>query len=132
LKADNSLSTLPPVDIRGGAVKTIQADLLQGTLDLLVLKTVQAGPRHGWDIAQQIQQSSQEVLRVGQGSLYPALHRLEHRGWIASVWGTSENNRRARFYKLTGAGRKQLATETKAWERFSGAVALILKTSSSG
>ena len=109
-------------------MKTIQTDLLQGTLDLLVLKTLQMGPTHGWDIAQRIQQISQEVLRVGQGSLYPALYRLEDRGWIDSSWGASENNRRAKFYRLTVAGRKQLAAETAIWERFTGAVALILKT----
>jgi PadR family transcriptional regulator PadR len=107
----------------------VAADLLQGTLDLLVLKTLQAGPRHGWDIAQRIQQVSQEVLRVGQGSLYPALHRLEDRGWISASWGASENNRRARFYKLTRAGQKQLAAETEGWERFRHAVALILGAS---
>lgn len=110
-------------------MKTTPADLLQGTLDLLVLKTLQGGPRHGWDIAQRIQQISQDVLRIGQGSLYPALHRLEDRGWIASEWGSSENNRRAKFYSLTAVGRKQLAAETEGWERFSGAVALILKMS---
>jgi PadR family transcriptional regulator, regulatory protein PadR len=104
-------------------------DLLQGTLDLLVLKTLQTGPTHGWDIAQRIQQLSCEVLRVGQGSLYPALHRLEDRGWIAAEWGASDNNRRAKFYKLTAAGRKQLAAETAEWERFTGAVALILRPS---
>jgi transcriptional regulator len=104
-------------------------DLLQGTLDLLVLKTLQAGPTHGWDIAQRIQQVSQDALRVGQGSLYPALHRLEDRGWIASEWGTSDNNRRAKFYELTPAGRKRLAEETKVWERFTAAVDLILKPS---
>ena len=103
-------------------------DLLQGTLDLLVLKTLQSGPTHGWDIAQRIQQLSQDVLRVGQGSLYPALHRLEAKGWIRADWGSSENNRRAKFYKLTVTGRKQLAKETEAWERFTGAVELILKT----
>jgi PadR family transcriptional regulator PadR len=108
---------------------TIQADLLQGTLDLLVLKTLHGGATHGWDIAQRIQQISQDVLRVGQGSLYPALHRLEERGWISAEWGTSENNRRAKFYTLTAAGRKQLAAETEGWKRFSGAVGLILKTS---
>ncbi len=106
----------------------IQTDLLQGTLDLLVLKTLQAGPTHGWDIAQRIQQVSREALRVGQGSLYPALHRLEDRGWIAAEWGASENNRRAKFYKLTATGRKRLAEETEAWERFTAAVALILET----
>ncbi|HVF91227.1 MAG TPA: PadR family transcriptional regulator [Blastocatellia bacterium] len=103
-------------------------DLLQGTLDLLVLKTLQTGPTHGWDIAQRIQQVSQDILRIGQGSLYPALYRLEAQGWIKSEWDTSENNRRAKFYKLTAAGRRQLAAETEAWERFSGAVAMILKT----
>ena len=106
----------------------IQTELLQGTLDLLVLKTLQAGPAHGWDIAHRIQQVSQDVLRVGQGSLYPALHRLEAQGWISATWGASENNRRAKFYRLTASGRRQLANETESWERFSGAVALILKT----
>ena len=108
--------------------ESMQTELLQGTLDLLVLKTLQTGPTHGWDIAQRIQQVSRDVLRVGQGSLYPALHRLEARGWISSEWGASENNRRAKFYRLTAAGRKQLAEETELWELFSGAVALILKT----
>lgn len=107
--------------------KPLQTDLLQGTLDLLVLKTLQTGPTHGWDIAQRIQQVSRDALRVGQGSLYPALHRLEARGWIDAEWGASENNRRAKFYKLTAAGRRQLADETEAWERFSAAVALILE-----
>jgi transcriptional regulator len=104
-------------------------DLLQGTLDLLILKTLQQGPRHGWDIAQRIQQVSQEVLRVGQGSLYPALYRLENRGLISAEWGASENNRKAKFYRLTAGGRKQLAAETEGWERFTGAVALILRMS---
>ena len=108
-------------------MKKTQTDLLQGTLDLLVLKTLQPGPTHGWDIAQRIQQVSGEVLRVGQGSLYPALHRMERQGWIASEWGASEANRRAKFYRLTAAGRKQLAAETEAWQRFVGAVALILE-----
>ena len=109
-------------------MKEIQTELLQGTLDLLVLKTLQTGPRHGWDIAQRIQQVSGDVLRVGQGSLYPALHRLEERGWINSEWGASDNNRKAKFYKLTAAGRKQLAAQTESWARFTGAVDLILKT----
>jgi PadR family transcriptional regulator, regulatory protein PadR len=109
-------------------MKKTQTDLLQGTLDLLVLKTLQVGPTHGWDIAQRIQQVSRDVLRIGQGSLYPALHRLEAQGWISSEWGASENNRRAKFYKLTAAGRRQLAAETESWERFTGAVELILKT----
>ena len=102
-------------------------DLLQGTLDLLVLKTLQSGPTHGWDIAQRIQQVSRDVLQVNQGSLYPALHRLEAQGWIASEWGESVNNRRAKFYKLTAAGRKQLDRETADWERFSQAISLILQ-----
>jgi transcriptional regulator len=110
-------------------MKKTQTDLLQGTLDLLVLKTLQAGPTHGWDIAQRIQQVSQGILHVGQGSLYPALHRLEAQGWIDSEWGASENNRRAKFYKLTAAGRKHLSAETETWERFTGAVRLILNTS---
>ena len=106
-----------------------KTDLLQGTLDLLVLKTLQTGPTHGWDIAQRIQQVSREVLRVNQGSLYPALHRLEAQGWIASEWGASDNNRRAKFYKLTATGRKQLAAEVETWERFSDAISLILQHS---
>jgi PadR family transcriptional regulator, regulatory protein PadR len=114
---------------RGEDTGPVPADLLQGTLDLLVLRTLQAGPTHGWDIAQRIQQVSQEVLHVGQGSLYPALHRLEDRGWIESEWGASDNNRRAKFYRLTPAGRKQLAAETVGWERFVAAVGLILNES---
>jgi PadR family transcriptional regulator PadR len=104
-----------------------KADLLQGTLDLLILKTLQLGPTHGWDIAQRIRQVSRDVLRVNQGSLYPALHRLEAQGSIASEWGASDNNRRAKFYKLTAAGRRQLAAETETWERFSEAIGLILQ-----
>ena len=88
-----------------------KADLLQGTLDLLILKTLALEPMHGWGIAQRIQQVSREVFRVNQGSLYPALHRLEQQGWIASDWRESENNRRAKYYRLTAAGRKQLAAE---------------------
>jgi len=105
-----------------------KTDLLQGTLDLLVLKILALGPTHGWDISQRIQQISQDVLKVNQGSLYPSLHRLEQQGWISSEWGTSDNNRKAKFYRLTAAGRRQLAAETETWERFSGAIALILKT----
>jgi PadR family transcriptional regulator PadR len=104
-----------------------KTDLLQGTLDLLVLKTLQSGATHGWDIAQRIQQVSQDVLKVNQGSLYPSLHRLEQQGWITSEWGASENNRRAKFYRLSAAGRKQLAAETETWERFSQAIGLILQ-----
>src|SRR5512140_478324 len=103
-------------------------DLLQGTLDLLILKTLALEPMHGWGIAQRIQQISREVLQVQQGSLYPALHRLEQQGWIASEWGASENNRRAKFYSLTRAGRKQLEQETSDWERFSAAVREVLQT----
>jgi PadR family transcriptional regulator PadR len=106
-----------------------KTDLLQGTLDLLILKTLQSGPTHGWDIAQRIQQVSEDVLRVNQGSLYPALHRLEEQGWIVSEWAASENNRRAKFYKLTPAGRKQLRLETETWERFSLAMSRVLQTS---
>ena len=103
-----------------------RADLLQGTLDLLVLKALATGAMHGWGIAQRLRQLSSEVLQVQQGSLYPALHRLERQGWIASSWGQSENNRRARFYELTAAGRRQLAAETETWERFAAAVAQVL------
>jgi transcriptional regulator len=101
-------------------------DLLQGTLDLLILKTLAVGAMHGWGISQRIQQVSDDVLRVNQGSLYPALHRLEAAGWIDSEWGASENNRQARFYKLTRAGLKQLREETLQWERMADAVARIL------
>lgn len=104
-----------------------QTDLLQGTLDLLIMRTIALEPMHGWSIAQRIQQVSDELLRVQQGSLYPALHRLEHQGWITAEWGTSENNRRARFYSLTRAGRKQLATELSKWERLSVGVNLVLE-----
>jgi len=103
------------------------SELLQGTLDLLVLKTLALEPMHGWGIAQRIQQLSQDVLQVGQGSLYPALHRLEAKGWIRSEWAASDNNRRARFYSLTRAGRKQLEAELANWQRISGAIALILE-----
>jgi PadR family transcriptional regulator, regulatory protein PadR len=104
------------------------ADVLQGTLDLLILKAVVSDPMHGWGISQWIQARSSEVLQVTQGSLYPALHRLEQRGWIASRWGTSENNRRAKFYRLTAAGRRALDRETAEWRRYAGAVEAILAT----
>jgi transcriptional regulator len=103
-------------------------DLLQGTLDLLILKTLALEPRHGWGIAQRIQQTSKEVLQVQQGSLYPALHRLEQQGWIEAEWRASENNRRAKYYSLTAAGRKQLQVETANWERLSAAIRQILQT----
>ncbi|MGA2674109.1 MAG: PadR family transcriptional regulator [Terracidiphilus sp.] len=101
-------------------------DLLQGTLDLLILQTLVPGPMHGWGVAQRIQQVSADVLQIGQGSLYPALHRLEYKGWIRSDWGNSENNRRAKFYSLTATGQKQLETELESWERLSSAIALVL------
>lgn len=104
-----------------------QTELIQGTLDLLILRTVALEPMHGWAIAQRIQQISDELLRVQQGSLYPALHRLEHQGWITAEWGASDNNRRARFYSVTRAGRKQLATEVSKWERLSTGVNLVLE-----
>lgn len=104
-----------------------QMELLQGTLDLLILKTLALEPMHGWGIAQRIQQVSQAVLQVGQGSLYPALARLEQRGWIDSEWNTTDNNRRAKFYKLTRAGARQLEKEVGDWERLSAAIALILQ-----
>ena len=103
-------------------------DLPQGTLDLLILKTVALGPLHGWAISERIQQISNEVLQVQQGSLYPALHRLERRGWIKARWGTSENNRRAKYYELTRAGRKQLDTEQDSWRKLTAAIAQILET----
>jgi transcriptional regulator, Acidobacterial, PadR-family len=103
------------------------SDLLQGTLDLLILKTLASGPMHGWGVAARIQQVSRDALQIGQGSLYPALHRLEYRGWIQAEWGASENNRRAKFYSLTSVGRKQLKTELGDWERLTAAIALVLK-----
>ena len=104
-----------------------QTDVLQGTLDMLIMRTIAPGRMHGWAIAQRIQQMSNELLRVQQGSLYTALHRLEHQGWITADWGASENNRRARFYSLTSAGRKQLALEVSKWERLSTGVNLVLQ-----
>ena len=105
-----------------------QIVLLQGTLDLLILRTLLLGPRHGHSIAYLIEQTSGDVLRIDHGSLYPALQRLERRGWVAAKWGTSENNRRAKYYRLTAAGRKQLAAETTKWERLAAAIGRILHT----
>ena len=102
-------------------------DLLQGTLDLLILRTLQATPMHGWAISERIQQISEDVLKVNQGSLYPALHRLAHRGWIKSEWGISELGRRARFYRLTAAGRKQLEFESRNWDRLAHAIGRVLR-----
>jgi transcriptional regulator len=102
-------------------------DLLQGTLDLLILRALKLGPRHGFGISILIRQMSEEVLRVEQGSLYPALYRLERQGWISSEWGVSDNNRKAKFYKLTPTGRKQLVEETSNWEKLSRAINLIVR-----
>jgi transcriptional regulator len=104
-----------------------KADLLQGTLDLLILRTLSAGPTHGWDISRRMQQVSRDVLRVNQGSLYPALHRLERQGLIKAEWGSSDNNRKAKFYELTAAGRRGLDSETETWERFADAVSRVLQ-----
>jgi PadR family transcriptional regulator PadR len=103
-------------------------DVVQGTVDLLIMKAIALEPLHGWAIAQRINQLSQDVLRVQQGSLYPALQRLEREGWITADWGASENNRRARFYRLTRAGRRHLEREQAKWERLSSAIALVLRT----
>ncbi|MFI5178783.1 MAG: PadR family transcriptional regulator [Vicinamibacterales bacterium] len=108
--------------------KAAKNDLLQGTLDLLILKTLALGAQHGWGISQRIQQISGDVLQVNQGSLYPALHRLEEQGWVAAEWGVSDNNRQAKFYRLTRAGERQLARETESWEQVSAAVTRILQS----
>ena len=105
-----------------------RSDLLQGTLDMLILKALQLGPLHGFGISVLIRQISKEVLQVEQGSLYPALYRLEEQGWISSAWGVSENNRKAKFYELTASGRKQLFEERSNWERLSTAINLVLKS----
>ena len=104
-----------------------RAEILQGTLDMLILQAIAPGPAHGHTIAYVIERRSEDVLLVEHGSLYPALHRLEERGWIASFWGTSENNRKARYYRLTAAGRKQLSVETSRWERVGRAVNQVLR-----
>jgi transcriptional regulator len=109
-------------------LKDARSELLQGTLDLLILRTLIAAPMHGWGISQRIQQVSGSVLVVNQGSLYPALYRLEEEGWIASEWGASENNRRAKFYRLTRAGEQQLAREQQNWQRLATAVFRVLET----
>ena len=102
-------------------------DLLQGTLDLLILKTLALEPMHGWGIANRIQQVSKDALQIGQGSLYPALHRLEYKGWIKAEWASSENNRRAKFYSLTRLGRAQLKKESESWERLSSAISHVVR-----
>jgi PadR family transcriptional regulator, regulatory protein PadR len=104
------------------------SDLIQGTLDLLILKTISLEPRHGWAIAKRIEQVSNEALQITQGALYPALHRLEHQGWIRAKWRTSETGREAKFYELTRAGRAQLEKELAQWERLSNAVGLVIRT----
>jgi len=105
-----------------------KADLLQGTLDLLILKVVALGPLHGYGISQRIRQISNDVLQVQQGSLYPALHRLEQRGWLSATWSESETGRPAKFYKVSAKGRKQLAAQEQTWQRLTGAITLILQT----
>jgi len=110
-----------------GVLVGSSTDLLQGTLDLLILKTLALEAMHGWGIAQRIQQVSEEALQIGQGSLYPALHRLEYKGWIRAEWGESENNRKAKFYSLTRAGKKQLEVEMEDWERLTTAIGLVLR-----
>jgi PadR family transcriptional regulator PadR len=105
-----------------------KADLLQGTLDMLILKALSLGPMHGYGVGQRIMQMAEDMLRVEEGSLYPALYRLEERGWIDSEWGTSENNRRARFYKLTRAGRKQLQVEEASWQRFVMVIGKVMQS----
>jgi transcriptional regulator len=117
-----------PVEAQGENVPDDRIDLPQGTLDLLILKTVALEPQHGWAISERIQQISSDVLRVQQGSLYPALHRLERRGWIKAHWGVSDNNRRAKYYELTTTGRKQLQQEADTWRKLSLAVAQVLDT----
>jgi len=107
--------------------KASRSDLLQGTLDMLILKTLALGPNHGWGISQRIQQMSRDVLQVNQGSLYPALHRLELQGCVAADWGVSDNNRQARFYRLTRAGHRQLQAEADQWDRIAGAVGLVMR-----
>lgn len=121
---------LLPSPIEGSASFRImkQIDLLQGTLDLLILRVLSRGDMHGWGIADRIEQVSKSVLSVGEGSLYPALYRLQEQGWIESEWGISENNRKAKFYRLTKAGRKQLEVETETWDRLAGAIGAILKS----
>ena len=108
------------------AKPTSSEQVLQGTLDLLILKTLSLGPMHGWGLTHRIEQLSQDVLQVGQGSIYPALVRLEQRGWIGTEWGVTENSRRAKYYRLTAAGRRALGQELASWNRFVGAVGLVL------
>ena len=117
-----------PVEVKGQPLTSERIDLPQGTLDLLILRTLALEPQHGWAISERVQQVSSDVLRIQQGSLYPALHRLERRGWIKAKWGTSENNRRAKYYELTRAGQKQLEAETESWRKLAAAVAQVLES----
>jgi PadR family transcriptional regulator PadR len=117
-----------PVEAIGEHMTNRNIELPQGTLDLLILRTLAAGPQHGWAISERVQEISSDVLRIQQGSLYPALHRLERRGWVKPRWGTSENNRRAKFYELTRSGRRQLELEKSLWRKLTTAVAQILDT----
>ncbi len=110
------------------AASRAKSDLLQGTLDMLILKTLALGPQHGWGISQRLQQISEDVLQVNQGSLYPALHRLEMQGWVEAEWGVSDANRQAKFYRLTKAGQKQLQLEEQQWARLTAAVSRVLAT----
>jgi transcriptional regulator len=119
---------LVPVEAMGERMAEQRIELPQGTLDLLILRTLALGPEHGWAISERIHQVSSKVLQVQQGSLYPALHRLERRGWIKARWGASENNRRAKFYELTASGRKQLEAEKSDWKKLAAAVARVLET----
>jgi PadR family transcriptional regulator, regulatory protein PadR len=118
---------LPRSEEEERSVAKQKPDLPQGTLDLLVLKALSLGPMHGYGVGQRIQQLAEDMLQIEEGTLYPALYRIEQRGWIESEWGMSENNRRARFYKLTRAGRKQLAVEESQWEHLTAAVAKVLQ-----
>ena len=116
------------VEEQGEYMLEQRIDLPQGTVDLLILRTLVLGPQHGWGISERVQQTSGEQLRIQQGSLYPALHRLERRGWIKAHWGTSGNNRRAKYYELTKAGRRQLEVETDSWNKLAAAMAQVLGT----
>jgi PadR family transcriptional regulator PadR len=117
-----------PSNVNGSDAVMKQTDLLQGTLDMLILRVLSRGGNHGWGIADRIAQLSKSVLSVGEGSLYPALYRLQDQGWIESEWGTSENNRKAKYYRLTKAGRKQLDVERESWELLTGAIGEILRS----
>jgi PadR family transcriptional regulator, regulatory protein PadR len=112
--------------VKGEFMSPPRIDLPQGTLDLLILRTLALGPQHGWAVSERVQQMSSDVLQIQQGSLYPALHRLERRGWIKARWGTSENNRRAKYYELTKTGHRQLVVEMDAWKKLTAAVSQVL------